>query len=158
MLKMRELRKGDDLKDLVSLSRLFFIEYEKFHKDYFKLDKLKDKDLKSMFVESLKDKNSKTIVAIDNEKTVGYIIFSIRERPPFYKIKKRGHVSALLIHKDYRRKGIAARLLDEAKKWFKSKGVKYFDLETSINNLGAVKFYSKSNLKQLRHQFIGEAK
>ena len=87
---------------------------------------------------------------------VGYASVVIREQPRFYKIKKVGAISALMVTKEHRRKGIATLLLKESKAFFKHHGIKYYTLYTSFANKGAIKFYEKIGLEKIHTAFLGE--
>jgi len=157
MIEIRPLNKYDDPDTLVELSRSFLKEYEGHHKEFFKLDTVRAKDAKKIFIDSLNGKNSRTILALDDGAVIGFMSVSMRVRtPPFYRIKRIGHGSVLIVKKEYRRRGIAALLIKEAMRWFKSKGVKYFDLETSAKNKKAIEFYRKHRFELLRVQFLGK--
>ncbi len=150
MIKIRYLTKKDELDDLIHLSKEFFKEYDQHHPDFFKISKIDDNDVKSYFKKTLGRVAEKTVVALDGDKIVAYITFSIKERLPLYQLKRVGHISGLMVDKKYRRLGIAKKLLDFSKDWFKRKGIKYSYLETSSQNHGAIKFYSKNNFQNLR--------
>lgn len=156
MIQIRCLSEKDNLDDLIRLSKEFFKEYDMHHPDFFKISKIKDNDVKIYFKKTLGNAAEKTVVALDKDKIVAYITFYIKERLPMYKLKRVGHISGLMVNKDYRRLGIAKKLLGFAKDWFKRKGVKYSYLETSSENHGAIKFYSKNKFQNLRVQLIGK--
>jgi ribosomal protein S18 acetylase RimI-like enzyme len=47
-------------------------------------------------------------------------------------------------------------LLSEAKKWFKERKLKYYYLETSVNNKLGIEFYKRNKLNPLRIQYVGD--
>ena len=154
---IRELNKSDDFSELVSLSKQFFLEYEN-HNGIFKIETLKDEFLKEFFVKSLDNENSNVFIAIEQDKIVAYISFNIKSRLSFFKIKKVGEISGLMVNKEYRKKGIAKQLLEKTIEWFKSKNINHYILETSSKNDGAIKFYTSLGLNPLRTQLIGKIK
>jgi ribosomal protein S18 acetylase RimI-like enzyme len=155
MITTRKLKSDDDLSAVLRLCKEFFAEYEKHHEEFFDTDNLTDDDISGKFMESLDSDNSATLIALDDDKTVGYISLTIREQPRFYKIKKVGAIPALMVDKDYRRQGIGTRLLKEAISFFKSKGIKYFTFYTSVANSDAVSLYEKLGMKPLHTSFLG---
>jgi len=156
MLTIRELKPEDDLNAVLTLCKDFFAKYEEFHKEFFDTDNLCDDDISGRFLESMNSDSSATIIALDDDVIVGYASVAIREQPRFYKIKKVGAISALMVTKEYRRKGIATQLLAESKAYFHRHGIMYFTLYTSYANHGAIKFYEKIGLEKLHTFFLGE--
>jgi ribosomal protein S18 acetylase RimI-like enzyme len=156
MITIRELRPEDDMKALFALCKDFFAEYESHHDEFFLTDNLSEADISGRFVESLKSENSATLVAITDNKMVGYASVALREQPRFYKIKKVGVISALMVAKEYRRRGIATKILAEAKIYFRWHGIKYFTFYTAVSNGAAIRLYEKSGMTPLHMSFIGE--
>jgi ribosomal protein S18 acetylase RimI-like enzyme len=157
MIKIRPLQKEDSFENLISLSKDFFEEYESFHEDFFKIDRLRDRDIVDYFSGFIDHADGKTYIAIDDEKIIGYITVYVKSQPGYWKIKKVGDISGLMVRKEYRRRGIGQRLLSEAASFFKSKGVKYFTLFTSSENHTALKFYEKCGLTTLYTTMLGDA-
>ena len=156
MITVRELEPEDDLNTVLTLCKDFFSEYEDHHEEFFDTDNLTDDDISGRFLASLKSDTSSTIIALEDDIIVGYASISISNQPGFYKIKRVGNISALMVVPKYRRKGVATLLIDDSKMFFKKGGVKYYTLFTSHKNEGAIKFYKKINLERLHVSFLGE--
>jgi len=62
----------------------------------------------------------------------------------------RGHVITLDVRKQFRRNGVASRLMDAAEKRFLAMGCKVSLLETAVNNLGAIAFYKRRGYAVLK--------
>ena len=154
MISIRELRSDDDLDAVLALCRDFFAEYEEHHEEFFDTENLCDADISGRFLESLHSDDSATIVALDDDVIVGYASIAVREQPRFYKVKKVGAMSALMIAKNHRRRGIASAILAEARASFDQRGIKYFTLYTTVANRGAIEFYRKNGLSELHTTFI----
>jgi ribosomal protein S18 acetylase RimI-like enzyme len=157
MITIRELRPEDDLTAVLTLCKEFFAEYEEHHEEFFDTDNLTDADISGRFRQSLESDDSATIVALLDDKIVGYASIVIREQPRFYKIKKVGAISALMVAREHRRKGIAGQLLNASRVFFRRHGVKYFTLYTAAANEGATTFYERNGMSQLHISFIGKA-
>jgi len=56
----------------------------------------------------------------------------------------RMHINQIIVDKEYKRKGIGKRLLEEAEKKAKELGIKVIDLFVSEKNAEAVNFYEKT--------------
>jgi ribosomal protein S18 acetylase RimI-like enzyme len=156
MIEIRQLRKNDRLDDLITLSREFFEEYENHHEDFFKIDTLSERDIIDYFSNWINNENGRVFIALSEGKVVGYITVYIKQQSRFWKVKKVGDISGLMVHKAYRRKGIATQLLSKAKSFFWEKGVRYFTVFTAVENLGAIKFYERSGLQPIYTTMVGD--
>ena len=156
MISIRELRPEDDLAAVLTLCKDFFAEYEDHHKEFFDTDSLGDADISGRFLQSMESDTSATIVALVDDAIVGYASVALREQPRFYRIKKVGAISGLMVAKDHRRKGIATRLLADAKTYFQRNGIKYFTVYTATANQASIKFYEQNGMTALHTTFIGE--
>ncbi len=155
MTEIRSLRKDDKLNDLISLSREFFEEYESHHESFFKIDRLSDSDIVDYFSQWIDDEDGETFIALTGGRIVGYITVYVRTQPIYWKIKKVGDISGLMVQKAYRRRGIAGQLLAKARAFFEKKAVRYFTVYTAIGNRGALEFYERSGLLPLYTTMIG---
>ena len=156
MTEIRSLRKDDKLDDLISLSREFFEEYESHHGDFFKIDSLSDSDIVDYFSHWMDNDDGETFIALTEGRIVGYITVYVRTQPSYWKIKKVGGISGLMVQKAYRRRGIAGQLLAEAKAFFENKSATYFTVYTAVGNRGAIAFYERSELVPLYTTMMGE--
>ena len=156
MIEIRLLKIEDNFTDLISLSREFFNEYKEYHQDFFKISELKDDDITSYFASFCGQAKRKAFIALDGEHIVGYITIYIKEQANYWQIKNVGEISGLMVQKEYRRKGIAKSLLEEAKKFFEADSLKYFTVFTAIENIGAIEFYRGNGLTSLTTTMIGE--
>ena len=156
MIKIRLLKKDDDFGSLISLSREFFNEYETYHKDFYNIEYLKDEHIIDYFSSFCTRKDRKAFIAVDTHQIVGYITVYIDERPDYWHIKKIGEISGLMVQKEYRRMGIAEKLLEKAERFFKEKDLAYFTVFTSVANQGAIDFYRKKGLAPLYSTLIGQ--
>jgi len=156
MISIRELLPEDDLAAVLALCKDFFAEYEGHHKEFFDTDNLSDADISGRFLQSMESDSSATIIALVDDVIVGYASVAVREQPRFYKIKKVGAISALMVAREHRRQGIATRLLAEAKIYFRRYGIKYFTFYTAVANQAAIRLYERKGMAALHTSFIGE--
>jgi ribosomal protein S18 acetylase RimI-like enzyme len=156
MIEIRPLNKDDRFDDLLSLSREFFHEYEAHHQDFFKIDRLKDENILGYFASFLEHEFRQAFIAVENGRIIGYITVYVKDQADYWQVKRVGDISGLMIQKEYRRKGIAQKLLAKAKEFFASQGVKYYTVFTAIENRGALDFYRENGLTPLYSTLIGE--
>jgi ribosomal protein S18 acetylase RimI-like enzyme len=86
---------------------------------------------------------------------VGYASLHIKAQPRFYKIKRVGAISALMVDPNHRRQGIGTLLLREARAYFRSKDLKYFTFYTSVENHVAIRLFKSFGVQPLQSVFIG---
>ena len=85
------------------------------------------------------------LVARIEQKIVGYAVASANEHS--------GHLFSIAVHRDFRRKGIGKRLMEEIIFELKSLGVRTLTLEVRVSNADASQFYRKIGFLA-----VGEAK
>lgn len=155
MITIRELQKDEDLGDLLALSRAFFAEYEAHHEEFFDTDVLRDEHMVQHFQKLLDGEDSTVFLAEMDGELAGYLTITVRDNAPFYKVKRYGAIPGLMVGKRFRRQGIATRLLDAARAFLISRGVKYFTLYTAVANEGALEFYRRNGLAPLHYNMVG---
>jgi ribosomal protein S18 acetylase RimI-like enzyme len=156
MISIRELRPGDDIAAVLKLCKDFFAEYEGHHKEFFDTDNLSDADISGRFLQSMESDSSTTIIALVDDVIVGYASVTVRDQARFYKVKRVGVISGLMVAREHRRQGIATKLLAEARAFFARNGIKYFTVFTAVANQAALEFYKRDGMEPLHTTFIGE--
>ena len=109
----------------MDLARIYKIEVESFKYPY-----------GIEILQQLIDLGIGFLVAVEDEKVVGYIIFWLKE-------EKRGHIISLAVDKEYRGRKIATQLLAKAVIIFKGVEANKITLEVRGDNEGAIEFYKK---------------
>lgn len=94
---------------------------------------------KSYFEYDLKRPNTYCLVAEVNNKVVGYLIV--------WEIAEEFHLANISVDKDYQRKGIGTRLMNEMIGIAQLRDIKKIYLETRVSNISAQNFYRKFNFK-----------
>ena len=79
------------------------------------------------------------IIALDNEKVVGSLTFIGNSRK---KVRHTGEFGISVL-KEYRRKGIATRMIECMMEWAKRKGIEKIHLKVIEDNLAAISLYRK---------------
>jgi aminoglycoside 6'-N-acetyltransferase I len=101
--------------------------------------------LKKEFEGIFKSKREETFLCIDKEgKYVGFINISLRyEFVPGATSSPVGYVEGIFVKKEYRKNGIAKKLIDTGEEWAKSKGCKEIGSDTELHNKPSQEFHKK---------------
>jgi ribosomal protein S18 acetylase RimI-like enzyme len=149
MITVQKLQKSNDLKDLFALSKQFFEEYELHHDEFFKIDELHEKNIAEYFNRFISTDNATAFGAFEESHVVGYITLYIQLQAEYWQIKQVGCISGLMVHKDFRRRGIGKSLLIEAIHYFEEKGIPYLTVYTAASNQAAIEFYARNGMTPL---------
>lgn len=93
------------------------------------------------FQESLINKNTLYMVAVENEKVIGYA--------GMYISFEEGDISNVAVASNYRKRGVATKLLLEIIRRAHEKGVTDVTLEVRETNVGAIRLYEKLGFKEV---------
>ncbi|MDO8571585.1 MAG: GNAT family N-acetyltransferase [bacterium] len=102
---------------------------------------------KKYFIEGLRSSKKILLIARDREIVVGYILAVYSERKPIFKIKNIGVVNEIYILPEYRKQGIARKLLEEIDNWFKKKNLHHSQLFVHGSNISAQKTWKALGFK-----------
>jgi ribosomal protein S18 acetylase RimI-like enzyme len=156
MVKIRSLRNNDPFDDLISLSRVFFEDYQANHPEFFNLSDLRDGHIRDYFTSFLHDEDRRAFIALDSDRIVGYLTVYARTQPEYWAIKRVGEISGLMVSKAYRRRGIASQLLAQAQSFLAQKRVRYLTVYTAAHNQAGLQFYRANGLEPLHIRFLGK--
>ncbi len=143
-----------DIPQLIGISEEFFREYSGYH-EIFASDP-KPSHIKKFFEQAISSRSSAGFVAVAGREIIGYTVASLRKRPDFYKERTIGHVSALMVKRGWRRKGIGREMMKAVTRFFRKRGVRWFTLSTSVRNRKALAFYKSIGMEKLRLEMIGK--
>jgi len=91
------------------------------------------------FLNDMYNADSLSKVALIENRVVGYVC-------PRY-VLNEGHLLNLAVHCDFRRRGIATKLMNTVLEELKEKGCTLLYLEVRVSNLDAIKFYERFGFK-----------
>lgn len=145
MIKIRRAKLSDANK-IAPLSMDFLSQ----HSHYSPLDPVVLPSLKKeaeSWKKIIRGKKYIVFVAQFDHKIVGLINLTFPKRFSFKKIKKVGEIDALMVDKESRNLGLGKALLKKAKAYFKSKKVKFIQINVRLKN-PALKFWEKQGFKR----------
>ncbi len=107
-------------------------------------------ELKKEFEDILKSKREETFLCKDEKGNyAGFINVSLRhEYVPGATLSPVGYVEGIFVKKQYRKKGIAKKLIDAGEKWAKSKGCKEIGSDSKLHNKASQAFHKRLGFKK----------
>lgn len=144
-MKIRKATK----KDFGQYSRLKkedIAEYSKIIKQKIKV--AQDTQIKKEFDGILKSKDHLILVAETNKELIGYLTGSITKNI----WQHSGYIDDVFVIKDFKRKGIATKLMKTFMKIIKTKKIKKCRLGVNTKNKKAIKLYKKLGFKIVHYE------
>lgn len=96
----------------------------------------------------LRARNGRLFVADMDGKIAGYAEVTIKKLPAIFVHDREAHIGIVFVEERYRRKGIGTRLLKEAERWAKDKGVFSLALTVFDKNKPALLAYKKFGFRE----------
>ena len=90
--------------------------------------------------------NHYVIVALLNDKIVGYLAGSIEEKGS-YELIQYGEINNMFVTKECRGTGIGKKLIDSFKEYCKSQNINNIKVVASFKNKDAINFYHKNGFE-----------
>jgi len=118
---------------------------DNYYKD-FSQHKTLEEDIKFW----LNDKDTRSLVAEDDGKLIGYLRAGVEKAPDYVAAKKIGIIYDAFVLEKYRKQGIAKQLLTEALRWFEIKKVKNIELSVDVRNDAGIKFWKNTGFKEYK--------
>ena len=100
---------------------------------------------------AMEAENSLVLVALDEEKVVGYSYSLINETSNLADRAKYGCIHDLFITATHRMKGISDRIVSEIMKWFRLNDIHRVELDVLAQNQIASSFWRKQGFADFKH-------
>lgn len=91
------------------------------------------------FLEALREPDVQSLVVIESDYIIGYMVTLWAE--------ERTHILNIAVDKDYRKRGIATKLIAKLEQSAFEQGIRYLSLEVRTSNKTAIEFYTKQNFR-----------
>lgn len=98
--------------------------------------------------DKIQNNDSIALVAVDNAKTVGYMVGGIRKAKSSRNIDSIAELENMFILDEYRCQGIGSKLVEEFLNWSKKQGVSRVRVIASAQNHRAIDFYKKHGFQE----------
>lgn len=139
-MKIRKCKKKD-FKGYLKLKREEEKDYSEIIRE--KIPHISDKECKKDFNEILSSKQSILLVAEQGDLLAGFLFGSLSKY-------KTGNLEIIFVSKNFRRKGIAIKLINSLLKILRSKKCKKIRLEANLKNKNAIRLYQKLGFKPFK--------
>ncbi|MFA5797359.1 MAG: GNAT family N-acetyltransferase [Candidatus Woesearchaeota archaeon] len=135
------------LKEIQRLNKLLF---EKEYHEYDKSLNLQwtfGKEGTAYYKKHITAKNCCVLIALVDQKIVGYLCGGITTLGTFRKLPKMAQLENMFVLKKYRSQGIGAKLCGAFIQWCKNNRIKKLRVQTFAQNIRAIGFYRKNKFK-----------
>ncbi len=124
-----------DIPQIVNLGKQLFELHAKLDREYYFLED-NFSELFGNWVKNYLAQNSQFIIVAEESKEhiIGFIAGFIKSLYPWFRLKNVGHISFMVIDEKFRKKGVGRLLEEQARLWFKQKGINYIELYVEENN------------------------
>jgi len=96
----------------------------------------------------IKGKRDMFIVLEEDSSLIGFAHLTLIKRDPTFKIKEEGHIEAMFIVPEHRKKGYGKLLFNESIRLLKKKGMKHFTVSTHAKDWRANSFWKRMGFKE----------
>ena len=144
--------------DLPTLYALW-VELMEAHTSYhriFSLDEENKPSIEVVLEKRLVESNGQILVAEWEGNVGGMIMISFRKKPEAMQIRRQGYIAETVVAESARGKGLGTALFEAAESWFAEQEADHIELQVSINNEGARRFWESKGFASFSHQMIKE--
>lgn len=147
MFKIADL---NDINDIYNLNTELFLVLNELKANIYNPMAFPDSFIKSMIIST----DSDYILAIDDEKIIGYALIEERVSPyKEYDSFVEDHyafIYELVMLPEYRNKGYGKKIIEEAIKWAKERNLTSIELNALSNNYSARAFYERVGFEEFQ--------
>ena len=86
-------------------------------------------------------------VAEGDDRVIGYCLALISNYPPVLSAPTYGELMDLMVHEEYRRRGVGERLFSAAKAWYGQQGIRRIEVRVAVTNEISTRFWRKMDFK-----------
>ena len=97
---------------------------------------------------AIEDDRSLFLLAVEDDKTVGYIYGNIRENPPVIREYRQFYLEDMFVRPEYRGRGIGKILLDKTIEWVKAKNIEKIQLDVHLKNPRGYNFWKECGFQE----------
>ena len=102
------------------------------------------------------DPRSIFLVAVMNRRVVGYLVGTVDQAIPIYRVGEFGYIRDLWVEEEYRGAGRGRKLVDAGLEQFRALGVEQVRLETAAANASARTFFAACGFRPCATEMLIE--
>lgn len=154
---IREAIPAEDIDELFELWKEI-MQLHQSHHAVFKVHPNSELLLKEELLNRLKEKGTKAFLYETAEEPVGMLIASVRNSASGFKLATKGYIGETIVKKVHRGSGVGKELVEAAKKWLTDKGADHIELQVSVKNPEAAKFWKAQGFTVSTQHMVLELK
>ena len=154
---IREATPAEDIDELFELWREL-MQLHQSHHAVFKIKPNAEQQLREELLNRLKERDTKVFLYEKEGEPIGMIITSVRRSAAGFKLSTKGYIAETIVSKNYRGTGAGKELVEAAKKWLSDKGADHIELQVSVKNPAAVKFWEAQGFSVSTQHMVLEIK
>jgi ribosomal protein S18 acetylase RimI-like enzyme len=139
----------DDLPQMVSRWTELVAAHAALSPDLYALTEGAPGTWRAMARRQMGDSDGLALVAVRRGEIEGYLLGGVGRRAPYYAVREVGMIFDLAVRPASRRAGIGASLAAAARTHFKTRGVRWLQVNVSPDNPGAAGFWQTQGFKTL---------
>ena len=121
----------------------------------FEMSDSADEKFRLFLIQNINSPLNKIVkVAEEEGNIVGYMMGTIKQNPPVFKINQCGEIIDACVTANHRRRQIGESLFVEMKKWFSEQGITRIDVSAAAKNVISTRFWQKMGFQPyLNHMY-----
>ena len=132
----------DDIDDVYALWQEL-LDLHQSHHPIFRCKPDSEQALRNELLLRLKDKDTRIFGYVQQDEWRGMVVASIKKTVPGFRLSHKGYIAETIIKEKFRRQGIGNELVEAAKNWLTDKGADHIELQVSVRNPAAMRFWEK---------------
>lgn len=131
---------ADDIDEIYELWRDLLDSHQPYH-PVFRYKLTSEQVLKQELLTRLKEKDSRIFGYVQEDAWQGMIVANLKKAAPGFKLESKGYIGETIVKEQYRGTGVGNKLFEAAKKWLTDKGADHIELQVSVKNKAAIRFW-----------------
>ncbi|WP_162055768.1 GNAT family N-acetyltransferase [Pontibacter pamirensis] len=130
------------------------LDFHQPHHPVFRYKPNSEQVLKKELLTRLKDKDTRIFGYVQQDNWQGMIIATLKQAAPGFKFSKKGYIAETVVQEQYRGTGIGNELVEAAKKWLTDNGADHIELQVSVKNKAAIRFWESQGFSPSTQHMI----
>lgn len=141
-----------DLDEIVELWKEF-MEFHRQRDPFFTRAAEGHRRFRSFVADNLDAPDWLVLVAIEEDRPVGYCMATVLEYPPVLELKRHGFVQDVAVTEVARRHGVGSALFERTEQWFRKQGITRIELNVAAANEASQAFWRRMGFRDCIHRW-----